>query len=89
VEIVSDKNRITYSRIFSRHGEGAERAMMVGNSLRSDVLPAIEAGSFGVFVPHALTWEYEHADEPEGEARFRRLETLAELPGLIRAIEEG
>ncbi|MER2534713.1 MAG: HAD family hydrolase [Rhizobiaceae bacterium] len=89
VEIVSDKSQATYSRIFSRHGEGAERAMMVGNSLRSDVLPAIEAGSFGVFVPHALTWEYEHADEPAGEARFRRLETLAELPGLVRAIEEG
>jgi hypothetical protein len=51
VEIVSHKTPETYAAIFARHGDGAERAMMVGNSLRSDVVPAIRAGSWGVFVP--------------------------------------
>ena len=41
VEIVSDKRVTTYSQIFSRYGDGPERSMMVGNSLKSDVVPAI------------------------------------------------
>ncbi len=70
VEIVSDKNRSTYERVFSRHGDGPHKSMMIGNSLKSDVLPAIAAGSWGVYVPHDLTWAYEHAETPEGESAF-------------------
>ena len=63
--------------------------MMVGNSLRSDVIPAIRAGSWGVFVPHELTWAYEHGTPPVGEARFRTLSHLGELPELLAQIELG
>ena len=83
VEIVSDKNRATYERVFTRHGDGPDRAMMIGNSLKSDVVPAIEAGGWGVYVPHELTWVVEHADEPEGHPRFRRIEHLGELAKVI------
>ena len=83
VEIVSDKSADTYRRVFARHGEGAERGMMIGNSLKSDVLPALAAGSWGVYVPHDLTWAYEHAETPEGESRFRQIADLGELPKLI------
>ena len=38
--------------------------MMVGNSLRSDIVPAIAAGSWAVYVPHPLTWVVEHDEEP-------------------------
>ncbi|MFH1794706.1 MAG: HAD family hydrolase [Pseudomonadota bacterium] len=84
VEIVSDKKPDTYRRIFSRHGDGAERAMMVGNSLKSDVLPAIDAGGWGVFVPHELTWVLEHAEEPANHPRFRKIAHLGELEGEIQ-----
>jgi putative hydrolase of the HAD superfamily len=84
VEIVSHKTPDTYAAIFARHGDGAERAMMVGNSLRSDVVPAIRAGGWGVFVPHDLTWEVEHDDAPEDHPRFRRIVDLGQLPGLVR-----
>ena len=47
VEIVSDKTPETYRRVFDRHGQGPARAMMIGNSLKSDVLPALEAGKLG------------------------------------------
>jgi putative hydrolase of the HAD superfamily len=83
VEIVSDKTAATYERIFTRYGDGPGRAMMVGNSLKSDVVPAIEAGSWGVYVPHDLTWEVEHAQAPEEAPRFRRIADLGELTGLI------
>jgi putative hydrolase of the HAD superfamily len=86
VEIVSDKNASTYQRVFSRHGDGPGRSMMVGNSLKSDVVPAIEAGSWGVYVPHDLTWSLEHVDEPAESPRFRRLEHLGELTRLIAEI---
>ncbi len=86
VEIVSDKNRATYERVFSRHGDGPERAMMIGNSLKSDILPAIEAGGWGVFVPHDLTWIVEHADEPDGHPRFRKIDTLGSLPQILADI---
>lgn len=86
VEIVSDKSRPTYERIFARHGEGADRAMMIGNSLKSDVVPAIEAGSWGVYVPHDLTWAYEHVDEPASAERFRKLPHLGELEELLRSL---
>lgn len=83
VEIVSDKTPDTYRRIFSRHGDGPERAMMVGNSLKSDVVPAIRAGSWGVHVPHELTWVLEHEEAPEQDPRFRRIAELGLLPGLL------
>ena len=86
VEIVSDKQADTYARIFRRHGDGAERAMMVGNSLKSDVVPAIEAGSWGVYVPHDLTWVLERVDPPEAHPRYRQIGGLAELRGLIDSL---
>jgi putative hydrolase of the HAD superfamily len=86
VEIVSHKTPETYAAIFARHGDGAERAMMVGNSLRSDVVPAIRAGSWGVFVPHNLTWEVEHDEAPEDHPRFRRIANLGALPPLVQSL---
>lgn len=86
VEIVSDKTAVTYRRIFSKLGGGPERAMMVGNSLKSDIVPAIAAGSYGVFVPHELTWVVEHVEEPKDAPRFRKIEHLGELQALIDGI---
>ncbi|MDX5402324.1 MAG: HAD family hydrolase [Rhodobacterales bacterium] len=86
VEIVSAKTAPVYEAIFSRHGEGPERAMMVGNSMRSDVVPVVEAGGWGVHVPHGLVWEIEMAEAPVGQARYRELTDLAGLPDLVRDI---
>jgi putative hydrolase of the HAD superfamily len=87
VEIVSDKNAATYERVFTRYGDGPGRGMMVGNSLKSDIVPALQAGSWGVYVPHDLTWALEHCDEPAGEPRFKRLSHLGELVDLIRQLD--
>ena len=87
VEIVSDKTPQVYARIFARHGSGPEAALMVGNSLKSDVIPAIVAGGWGVHVPHGLIWEIEHAEAPVEHARFRALPDLAALPELVAGID--
>ncbi|MDZ7875206.1 MAG: HAD family hydrolase [Rhizobium sp.] len=86
VEIVSDKTATTYRRIFGKHGEGPERAMMIGNSLKSDIVPAIAAGAWGVFVPHELTWVLEHVDKPEEAPRFREIPDLGHVPDLVASL---
>ena len=86
VEIVSDKTAATYERLFARHGDGPARAMMVGNSLKSDVLPALAAGSFGVHIPHELTWALEHAEQPKNAPRFRQVDRLGEVRTILAEI---
>ncbi|MDY0874234.1 HAD family hydrolase [Dongia rigui] len=88
VEIVSEKSAATYTHIFHRHGDGAERAMMIGNSLKSDIVPAIAAGSWGVFIPHALTWALEHVEAPLSSPRFRELKDLSQLDALLMEIAQ-
>ena len=85
VEIVSDKTPQVYHDIFTRHAHGAERAMMVGNSMKSDVIPAIEAGGWGVFVPHGMVWELEHEEPPEAHARYHE---ISDLGGLSRLVDQ-
>jgi putative hydrolase of the HAD superfamily len=89
VEIVSDKSAETYRRIFERYGDGPAASMMVGNSLKSDVVPVIEAGGWGIHVPHELTWVLEHIEPPRGAARFREITHLGELPELIATVDAG
>ncbi|WP_137111612.1 HAD family hydrolase [Rhodobacter sp. SY28-1] len=83
VEIVSDKTETTYRAAFARHGTGADQAMMVGNSLKSDVIPALQAGSWGVHVPQDLEWAFEAAAAPTDQSRFHVVKDLGELPELV------
>lgn len=86
IEIVSDKTPQTYIRAFMRHGHGPDRAAMVGNSMKSDVVPAIEAGGWGVHVPAKYEWHLEKAVAPVGNPRFRVLNDLSELVGLMNEL---
>jgi putative hydrolase of the HAD superfamily len=86
IEIVSDKTRPVYERIFSRHGDGPGRAMMIGNSMRADVVPAIAAGAWGVHVPSEHVWSLDLEDDPANATRFRRLESVAAVLPLIEEI---
>ncbi|SDF07948.1 HAD family hydrolase [Limimaricola pyoseonensis] len=86
VEIVSDKTAPVYSAIFARHGFAPERTLMIGNSLKSDVIPVIEAGGWGVHLPHETTWALEEAEAPRGHPRFRRLSAMADLPALVEEL---
>ena len=79
VEIVSDKSAETFERLFARYGVPPERAVMAGDSMRSDVLPALAAEAWAAFVPQEGGWAHEAGDEPVGEGRYRRLGSLREL----------
>jgi putative hydrolase of the HAD superfamily len=85
VEIVSDKTALVYDRIFTRHGNGPKHAMMIGNSMRADVVPAIEAGAWGIHVPSEHVWSMDLAEDPK-DTRFRRLPDVASVIELVATI---
>lgn len=87
VEIVSHKTAPVYAGIFARHGAGTGESLMAGNSIRSDVIPVIEAGGHGVHVPHDLTWAWEECDAPPPHPRFHILPDLKALVALVAEIE--
>jgi putative hydrolase of the HAD superfamily len=87
VEVVSHKTAAVYGAILERHGVDPRRFLMVGNSLRSDVLPIVEIGGWAVHVPAALCWSHEHVDAPaEIKRRYVEVAALEELPAVVDAI---
>ena len=87
VEIVSEKDRSTYETIFRRHAIAPDRFLMVGNSLKSDILPVLALGGAGAHVPYPLTWANERVEQlPPADGRFFQLKTMRELPGVVRAL---
>lgn len=89
VEIVSEKNEATYGRILSRHGIAPECFLMVGNSLKSDIVPVLTLGGAGAYVPYRTTWAHERLDElPNAAGRFFRLKSLRELGAVIEILTE-
>jgi putative hydrolase of the HAD superfamily len=88
VEIVSEKTPATYSRAFARHGATQGEAAMFGNSVRSDIIPAIEAGFWGVHIPYALTWAHEQAEAPTQSPFYVHLASIAEAPAWIASLGE-
>ncbi len=86
-EIVSDKNTQTYQDILHRHGCDPAETVMIGNSVKSDVLPAIEAGAWGIWIPHGLTWALEEAKSPSDHPRYCWLRSMTELPQALRTIQ--
>ena len=85
VEIVSEKTAEGYARVFRRYGVAPGEAVMAGNSLRSDIWPALQASAWAVHLPHEFEWARERADDPEGQPRFARLGSIRALPGWIDA----
>ena len=80
VEIVTEKNVATYAAIFDRHGFHADRVLMVGNSLRSDVLPILELGGWAVHIPYSRTWAHEEVGIPEEfRSRWTQISHLSQL----------
>jgi putative hydrolase of the HAD superfamily len=84
VEIVSDKNPETFQKICTRHGGAVERTLMAGNSIRSDVLPMIAAGGFGVYVPFDILWDHEHEEVPKETERFYAVDDLRGVVDVVK-----
>ena len=88
IEIVADKTPQSYAALLARHHVEPSRFLMIGNSLRSDVLPVLAIGGQAVHVPYAITWAHEHVDVPADQhGRYHELEHIGQLPSLVEQLE--
>ena len=83
IEVVLEKDIDSYRRVIERLDVQPERFVMIGNSVRSDVLPVIELGGTGIHVPYHLTWEHEMVHDHDGG--FVELGAVTELPAWLAA----
>ena len=87
IEIVSEKDTATYARLLREFGLPAQRFVMIGNSLRSDIAPVLALGGWGVHVPYHSTWAHENEAEVADDApRLRRVAQASALPAAVREI---
>ena len=84
IEIVSEKNEETYAALLQRHSIQPADFCMVGNSLKSDILPVVALGGHAVYVPYYTTWLYERVEPSEAERQqYHQISHLGELPRLL------
>ena len=88
IEIVSEKTARVYRTVMTRYGVAPERFVMVGNSLRSDILPAIEAGAHAVYVPYEMTWVHERVPpEALADIHYHEIPHMRDLPAVLARLD--
>jgi putative hydrolase of the HAD superfamily len=90
VEIVSEKDVTTYRRVMDAVGVEPSRFFMVGNSVKSDVLPVVELGGHAAHLPYTFTWEFEHVPDADAARQgFHELASIHELPALVESLSSS
>jgi len=83
IEVMSEKKEEDYLRLLKNCNEKAENFMMVGNSLKSDIIPVLNIGGYATHVPFHVTWEHEKTDKPEKCERFSEIERIMMLKEIL------
>tara|TARA_R110000868_G_scaffold58122_4_gene179513 strand:- start:55014 stop:55760 length:747 start_codon:yes stop_codon:yes gene_type:complete len=90
VEIVSEKDHLTYRNIFGRYGVEPDEAVMIGNSMKSDILPVVECGGTAIHIPYEITWVHEMVDQTEIDSdKIVEVESIKHVPEHIEKLERG
>ena len=84
IEILSDKTEESYKKILIRYKIKASNFLMVGNSMRSDIVPVVKIGGHAVHIPYATTWEHEKDHPFLDLEKYSVLENIGFLPNFIR-----
>lgn len=79
IEVMSDKKTADYEKLIRHLDCSPDEFLMIGNSLKSDILPVLEAGGYGAYIPYHITWSHERVDEPIRHARFIELRQLTDI----------
>lgn len=87
VEIVSEKKSETYEALLAKYGLAPGRFLMVGNSLKSDILPVLAIGGQAVYIPYQTTWIHEVVIHQDGAKKeYFELEHIGQLPALVERL---
>jgi putative hydrolase of the HAD superfamily len=87
IEIIGDKDARAYRLLLSKFNLDPRRILMVGNSLRSDILPVVELGGAAVYIPYEHTWSHENSENPIESKAYYELENIGQLPALLAQLE--
>jgi putative hydrolase of the HAD superfamily len=79
IEVLSDKTELDYTKMLTRLECQPEDFVMIGNSLKSDVLPILNIGGIGIHIPYLTTWEYEKIDFEIQHENFTALTDIKEI----------
>ena len=82
METVSNKTEREYRQLCENLDVAPEQTMMVGNSFRSDIAPALEAGAWAVHIPYHVVWELEQSEEYPHD-RLQKISHFSELLGIL------
>jgi putative hydrolase of the HAD superfamily len=83
IEIMSDKQVADYEKLIRHLDITPDEFMMIGNSLKSDVLPVLQLGGHAVHIPYHTTWEHEKIDHHIEHENFRQMEHAGQLLSLL------
>lgn len=83
IEIMSEKDDANYLKLIKHLDIRPEELLMVGNSLKSDVLPVLNIGGHAVHVPYHITWAHEQIEDKIDNERFKSVNTIKEILGLL------
>jgi putative hydrolase of the HAD superfamily len=89
IEVVAEKEPDVYRRVLQRNRVEPSRFLMIGNSVRSDVLPVLDVGGQAAHVPYHLTWELEVADPPHEHDGYWELDDISQVPALVAKLGAG
>jgi putative hydrolase of the HAD superfamily len=89
IEVVAEKEPDVYRRVLRRNAIDAEQFLMIGNSVRSDVLPVLEIGGRAAHIPYHVTWELERADPPHAHDGYWELDDIMQVPALVEQLDVG
>lgn len=83
IEIMSDKKEADFKKLIRHLDIPAEEFMMIGNSLKSDILPVLNLGGHGIHIPYHVTWEHEVIEANTDHPNFRKAQSISELVPLL------
>lgn len=87
IEIASEKDEETYRRLLEHHSIDAERFVMIGNSVKSDILPVVAIGGNAIHIPYHTNWELDHVEHRGAEEEgFFEAATISDVPRLLDQI---
>lgn len=87
IEIVRAKTPETYQSVTAKHRINPERFVMIGNSLKSDILPVLEIGGQAIYIPYETTWAHEHVPETELAGKYiHQLSNISQLSDFLDSL---
>lgn len=83
IEIMSEKDDANYLKLIRHLDIQPSELLMVGNSLKSDILPVLSIGGYGVHVPYHITWAHEHIEHSIDDEKFKSVENIKDILGFL------